>query len=587
MSLVGTTMLGVTDGAAPAVLSDLLIILAAAGVVAIITQRVRLAIIPAYLLTGVIIGPGALGIISGPERIDAISELALILLMFGIGLHMDLSMLRRDMRRLVTTGIAAVTFSIAVLWPVSMIGGLSAPAALTVGIALSMSSTAVVLRLLQLRRELHHTSGRLTFAILIIQDLATIIVLMILPPLARWNGTGSAGVLERATGTDTSPLVQILFSGGIAMVGIGALLLVGKYILPRVLLEAARQRSGEAMIVVSTAAALGAAALTNTLGISPALGAFLGGFMLSSTPFRHHLSGQISTIRDLFSAVFFTAIGMTVGVDAAIAHFPYVIAGAVGLLALKGLMIALGVWISGATGNLSLRVGLVLCQGGEFGIVILEAASSDGLGLLQRDEMSVIIAMIVLSLMVTPAIIALAPSLDRHLPSLPAPKHNLTGWSSTKDQQQSEPSATGGLHVIVAGFGLVGRAVADSLTAKGGHVTIVEMNPTTVQTQRRLGRRIEFGDISNPDVLESAGIHDADALILTFPDEAMVLRACHTARRMKGDLVIIARLNYVAKGMAATELGADAVVVEELAAAKEMEREVLLHLGPLLAPKAT
>ncbi len=568
-------------------LRDLLIILAAAGVVAVVMHRVRLAIIPAYLLTGALIGPGGLGFVNSAERVQTIADLAIILLLFGIGLHMDVSVLRSSMTRLLLSGAGAIVLCTLAIWPLALLLGVSAPSALTIAIALAMSSTAVVLRIIQDRRQLSQPDGRLCFAILIFQDMASVVALLMLPPLARWNGRAHFSEASAVIGTSLPQSQHFLLSGVLAVSSIAFIILAGRYILPKLLFEAARQKSSESMTVVSIAAALGAAGLTQMVGLSPALGAFLGGFLLSSTPFRHQLAGQVATIRDLFSAVFFTAIGMSLGLDIVFTSLPVVIIGALLLLIVKAIMIGLACWLSGNSGNLSIKVGLMLAQAGEFSIVVLSAAAlvtGDGPALVDSKTMGIVISMIVLTLIATPAVINGAKALDARLKPIPAPP-----WgpqSRRAEGAAQEGAATTGepalrrRSVIVAGFGLVGRVVADNLTLNGAQVTIVEMNPATVKTQTRLGRNIVFGDVSDPQVLESAGVHDADALILTIPDEERVLRACHVARQANHSIFIVARTSYVSKGMLATNLGANEVVIEELATAEAMERMIARILVP-------
>jgi CPA2 family monovalent cation:H+ antiporter-2 len=571
-------------------LKDLLIILAAAGVVAVAMHRLRLAIIPAYLLTGALIGPGGLGFVNSAERVQTIADLAIILLLFGIGLHMDVSVLRSSMTRLLLSGASAIVLCTLAIWPLALLLGVSAPSALTIAIALAMSSTAVVLRIIQDRRQLSQPDGRLSFAILIFQDLASVVALLMLPPLARWNGRAHFSEASAAMGTSLPQSQHFLLSGVLAVSSIAFIILAGRYILPRLLFEAARQKSSESMTVVSIAAALGAAGLTQMVGLSPALGAYLGGFLLSSTPFRHQLAGQVATIRDLFSAVFFTAIGMSLGLDIVFTSLPVVIIGALLLLVVKTIMIGLSCWLSGNSGNLSIKVGLMLAQAGEFSIVVLSAAAlvaGEGPALVDSKTMGIVISMIVLTLIATPAVINGAMALDARLKPIPAPpwgpqSRRAEGAAQAGAAAAGEPSLRR-RSVIVAGFGLVGRVVADNLTMNGAQVTIVEMNPATVKTQTRLGRNIVFGDVSDSEVLESAGVHEADALILTIPDEERVLRACHVARQANHSIFIVARTSYVSKGMLATNLGANEVVIEELATAEAMERMIARILPPALA----
>ncbi|MFM9958523.1 MAG: cation:proton antiporter [Phycisphaerales bacterium] len=556
------------------ILRDLLLILAAAGVVAVLAQRLRLPTIPAYLITGTLIGPGAVGLVHDAKSVEDISNLAIILLMFGIGLHMDLSVLRDTLRRAIIATVLLTTICAAALWPVGAIMKLSTPSNISVGIALAISSTVVVLRILSERRELNKAEGRLSTAVLVLQDLVAIALLLVLPPLAKWNGTGTAGVLASADELSAwGVALEMGINALIAMLGVAALVGFGKFILPWALEQAAkRANSGEVTTVISIAAALGAAGITQIVGLGPALGAFLAGFMLSLTMFRHQLGSQIGAVRDLFAAVFFTAVGMSVDLQVLWDNLPQIALMTVLMLGIKAVVIGLVLWGTGATGNLAFRGGVYLAQAGEFSIVILTVCVSDRLKLLTPEQAGQIVSVVVLSLILTPAMVLGAVKIGARLPAIdtaPWARRHVGGATS-----EVAGFVRGKKHAIIAGYGLVGRAVADELKKMQITSTIVEMNPSTVKRQATLGRPIIFGDIAAPEILESAGIHDADALILTIPDEESVLRACKQARQMHPDIPIIARCNFVSQGVLAAGLGASGVVVEEMATAKEMERVV-------------
>ncbi|HVZ93053.1 MAG TPA: cation:proton antiporter [Phycisphaerales bacterium] len=577
--------LAVSNHAAPPIFAELVIILLAASVVAILLQRLKFATIPAYLICGTIIGPGAIGLVRDPERVRQVADVALILLLFGVGLHLDLHALSLGVRKTLAVAAGAFAICVLLLWPLGMLLGISAPAALTAAMAVSMSSTAVVLRVLQQRHELGHPDGRLSVAILIVQDLLAIVVMMILSPIARWESGATSTGAKAATGGATSAapavsappqsdltiLQDLLLQGGIALAGVALLFLLGRFVVPRILNEAAKLKSLEVITVVSAATALGAAVLTQFVGLNPALGAFLAGFLLAATPFRHHLGGQVSAFRDVFAAVFFTAMGMSLSPVAFFKNLPMVIGVTLVILVIKTLVIGICCWLGGSTPRVSMRVGVALAQAGEFSVVIVAAASTQAMGLLDERVVALLLAAIIVSLMATPGLIHLAGSFAKKFPSKP-----LVPWASAPVPHRGHGPAHVELkgHAIIAGFGLVGRVVADKLKSMGVEVTIVEMNPGTIEKQTRLGRSIIFGDIANPDVLESAGVTDANALILTIPDEETVLGACRVAKGMNPDIQIVARTSYMSKGITAATLGATGVVVEEMATAEAMEKTV-------------
>ena len=579
-------------GTESALLVHLVVILAAAGTVAVIASRLRMATVPAYLITGVLIGPGALGLVHDPEEVQSIGSLAIVLLMFGIGLHFDLTALRGALRQMLGGALGSILVTIAVLWPLLLALGIQAPAALVVAMALSLSSTAVVMRIFQQKRWMQRVSGRLSLAILVVQDLAVIAMLILLPPIARWAGV-RGGTIDDDAGDSMGVVVEVLLEGMIAMGGIGGLLIFGRVALPWLLRLASGSGGTEVLMVVSVAFAIGAAALTTVVGLSPELGAFLGGFLLSSTPFRHHLSGQIGTIRDLFIAIFFTVLGMRLEVHTLLEHFAVILGSVVALLVIKTVVIGASCWIIGATAGVGAKVGLSLSQAGEFGLVVLIVAatlSDADSQLIEPVIIEQVIAVIILSLIVTPILIDLGDRLVATGALTKTAPWIRGGAMVDADQRKivdDAPADAHRPHVIVAGFGVVGRAVCDRLSLTDATVTVVDLNVETVRRQRTLGRSMVFGDVSDPEVLESAGIHHAEALVLTIPDENAVLRACRVAKRMHPDVFIIARTNFLSRAMVAHNLGANETVVEEMATAEKMDQLVVRVLEGMGArPKA-
>jgi CPA2 family monovalent cation:H+ antiporter-2 len=553
-------------GSAPPLVVDLLVVLAVASVVALALRRLRLEPIPAYLVAGVFIGPSALGWISSADSLDAISRLAIVLLMFGIGLHLDLRSIGRGAGWLLAAGTTTTLVSVAGGFPVALAFGLDMKAALAVAMAMSLSSTAVVLRILAARRELHTVSGRLTMTTLIVQDLLVIPMLAlvgILAPMEEGEAGGWLDGLHPATGL----LVRVL--------GVALVVIVGKWVLPRLLEEAARSRSDEVMTGLSVAAALGAAAVTQALGFSPELGAFLAGFVLAGTTFKHQLSGQIGPARDLFIAVFFTSVGMAVPPGALAEWWWVILLGAGATLALKALFIGAGAWAIGAPASVAVVAALSLCQAGEFSLILLSI--SETRGLIGETTGDVASAIIVLTLIATPGLMGLGRRISARAIDWPhAP------WLMNcpmNEREQDAPAADAAFKpAIVCGFGVVGRAVCDELDQAGVRVTLIEMNPQTVRTQQRLGRRAIYGDASNPEILDAAGVREAGALIVTIPDEEAAVRACATARRINPDLFIALRTNFAGRGLIARAAGADFVVVEEIAVAEAMQRQIMERL---------
>ncbi|MCC6676278.1 MAG: cation:proton antiporter [Phycisphaerales bacterium] len=573
---------------------DLMVILATAAAVATIFRRLKLETIPGYIIAGAMVGPHALGLIKDPENITQISGLATILLMFGIGLMLEVDALRSGMVPILVIGTASTVAFTAVAWPGAMLlGGWSAPVALTVAMAWAMSSTAVALRIMYDRRELRQIHGRICLGVAIVQDLAAVIVLAVLPPIASWAGAGMEGAVG-AVGKDSglSAPVRLVGSAALGIGGVSALLVAGRVVLPRVLREVVKdgQGSSELVLIVSSAIALAAALATGYLGFSPELGAFLAGFMLGFTPFRHQLAGQVAPVRDLLMAVFLTSVGLAIDGRILLENWWQIGLGVAGLMVLKGVVLAAASWAAGATGAVSTLVGFYLFNAGEFALVILGAAGEQGI--LSPGVSAVAVSIAVISLVLTPLLVGVAHRVSGRAGRIaPAPWLRVSALRDLHGPAGGGAGGGGGVggvggggvgaeaspfgRVIIAGFGPIGANLAERFRRLGVPHTIIELNPATVRRQTRLGRSIIYGDVTNPEVLESAGVREADAIILTIPDEEAMLRACEVIRNLSPRIFIAVRTNFLSRAIMARDKGADHVTVEEMETAQAMEREVV------------
>lgn len=700
---------GDDTGATQAIAVDLFVIFGSAAIAAILLKRLRIAIIPGYFLAGMLVGPGGMGLVSEGETLEMISYFAVILLLFGIGMHLDLDLLKREMGPMLIAGLGSCAVTAGIGFGIAVAFGVSAPAALAVGMAFSLSSTAVVMRIIAQRRDLRRPHGRLALAILIIQDLAVIVMLALLPLLASWGASSAAesgeatptppiaaaeaapadaaapdraasagaGDVEQAGGETAAldggaeadmdtlrdgrapadeeieaigevaggPLVapedtvpEAARRMAIKLAGAAVILAIGLIVLPRVVEEAAGGGSNEVLTVVGLAVAIGAAAATKWLGFSAELGAFVGGLLLSTSLFRHQLAGSLSTLRDIFLAVFFVSIGMRLDLAMLIEYWWVLLVGGLVVCVIKTLVIGAFAWGVGAGVGTAAIVGLSLAQAGEFTIVFVQAAERRGV--VDSDLAAFSIAVVVITLFLTPGLIGLAyrigPRLDRHFsvrapwvkrlkpspdapiasivptdaetdPDVPAPQpprrrasspvsgdgtpgaaadedvdaHGGNGASGgtpeDDDSADATPAGDDGRpprHAIVAGYGNIGRAVVDELERLGIHCVVIELNAFTVRSERRRGRTMLYGDVSDPEVLESAGVEHARGLFITIPDDDAAVRACRVARELHPPLFIATRTHFPGPGERAREAGADHVSVDEEVSAADMRRAI-------------
>lgn len=596
---------------------QLIVILGAAALVATLFQRLKLEAIPGYLVAGVLVGPSVLGLVRDSGSVEDIAHIAVVMLMFGIGLHLDVSSMKRGLVHILALGIGtSLVFAMIGAGGLILLG-VSPPTATLMGLVFALSSTAVFVRVIAMRRELRSVHARVGLGVNIVQDMLAVVVLAVIPGLARWAGV-AANVPHDPTSFDGLPAwLETLLRAGVGLGGVTLMLVVGRYLLPRVLALVARTGSGELMLVCSGALAFGAAGLTTLLGFSAEMGAFLAGFLLASTPFRFQLSGMLAPVRDLLMAVFFVTVGMKVNGATLMQDWWMIGLGAVAVITIKTLVLGVGGWLAGMSAPTALLMAVYLGSAGEFALVAIDSASESGMlsQKAQGDAVGVaIVSLIVLPLLVSPAH-RFAARLSRFgLSPLTRSKalremgghhghadgradgdvgrahdagsaHDGAGGDDHGDSAASAAvDAASRRRVIIAGFGPVGRTLADRFATRGIGVTVIELNPRTVQRQASLGRRIVYGDVTNPEVLESAGLREADAVIVTIPDEDSMFRAVTQVRSQAPDVFLAVRVGFLSSAFRAQTLGADHATVEEVATAMTMEREVLAELDRRCPP---
>lgn len=565
------TLLAFADAAHPA-MEDLAIVLAVAGLAVIIMGRFGMATIPAFLVAGAVSGPYALGLIHSPDTLATISDLAIILMLFSIGLHLDPHEIRTGSKWMFMAAALSILVSIAALWPLAMLWGLGAAPALAVAMALSLSSTALVTRRLMKQRALRLPAGRLAIIVLVMQDLAVPLMLIVLSLLVHSTVQSTDSTLALPE-HEPAGWLAMARSAAMSLGGLGVLIVVGRWLLPRMLKSAAAIGGDEVLLTLGLAAAIGFSLLTQLLGFSYELGAFLAGLILGSTPFRLQLGALLSPARDFFLAVFFTTLGMAINPAALADLWLAIILGSLALASIKSVAIAASAWAAGATGPVASTTGLTLAQGGEFSLVLLQAASAAAL--LTVDQTSAAVAIVVISLILAPLPILASTRLERLASKLPRPP-----WLRVPPPQ-STPTSDSAPHehrVIIAGFGPVGQVAAEALEGLDLHITVIELNPATVHTHSALGRNVVFGDVSRTEVLEAAGVPEAHAIIITIPDERAAMRACQHAKELNPKIRVIARFPFLGKGLLAKSMGADEIVVDEVATASVLQRLVVEYL---------
>ena len=553
-------------------LGNLSILFVSVGITAIGGQRLKIPLIPAYMICGIIVGPHVLGLISSADTFEQVSRIAVLLLLFGVGLELHVSALGKDLLRMVSAALLSCLLIAAVTWPIGYFFGLNPAQSIAVGLIFSLSSTAVALRYLGEKRELFSAHGRWTLAILVTQDLLVIFILAVLPMILSWHAVLSdAPEFSNYTSFDISDNISQLIKTLLMLI---AFTVASKLLLPRILRESLRNRSLELMMIVGISIALSAAWITHTIGLSEEMGAFFVGFLLADSPFRHQLTNQIAPLRDIFMALFFITIGMNLDVPIVISAFGAVTAVVVITIAMKFLAIAFSTWLFGATAGLSLCVAAFLAHAGEFSLVLLATIHSQNI--LNENQFSLLIASVIVSIILTPFLFRLSRKLHKlgvHFPNAPWVARDLD------DRQENASHNSLPNQVIIVGFGPIGQSAMKALSQANVAHSVVELNPSTVEQHAKLNCHMVFGDAGHPAVLELAGIETAQLLLITIPDADRASLIAATARSMSPNLTITSRCPLQAKVQKLKDAGVDHIIVDELSAAtlfiQVIERRIL------------
>jgi glutathione-regulated potassium-efflux system protein KefB len=464
-----------------------LVLLAAAVLSVPIARRIGLPAIVAYLVAGIIIGPSGLAAFGTPESIIPVSELGVVMLLFLIGLELELGRLVAMRRAIFGLGAAQLTLTAIVIGALAYGAGLvDWRGAIVAGLALALSATAIALQILEERGQLQQDYGQRAFAILLFQDMAVVPLLAALPLLAR----GNAGVHAE------------LSDGLRAMAVIGAaialIVVAGRYLLNPFFRLLAQTGSREVMTAAALLVVLGAALVMQTAGMSMALGAFLAGVMLAESNYRHELEADIEPFRGLLLALFFMGIGMTIDMAIVRANLWLIVSAAIIITVLKAAIVWLLFRDTCSHRGDALRAGSVLTGAGEFAFVLIPLGGS--LGALDARQASVLTAIAAITMLLGPLVATGTEALLRRV-ARPA------------DREPDDFSEAHG-SVLVIGFGRFGQIVSQCLLAEGTDVTTIDNDPEMIQQAARFGFKVYYGDGTRLDVLRAAGAVEAGLIAI-------------------------------------------------------------------------
>ena len=520
--------------------------LGAAAIAVPIFNRLKLGSILGYLAAGVAVGPFGLGILHQEEGVFHIAELGVVLFLFVIGLELSLSRLWSMRKQIFGLGAAQMILTGLVIASLFVFAGvMPTPAAAIAGASLAFSSTAFALQWIKDRGELTTPYGRQSFSVLLFQDLSVIPLLAAIPFVAGVSGEGNA--MEAAA----------------KAVGVVALIIiVGKFGLDRAFRLVASSGSREAF----AASALFTVALVSLAvawaGLSMALGAFLAGVMLAESSFKHQIETDIEPFRGLLLGLFFISIGMRLDLSVIVQFWPVVIGGALGLVAVKSVILFGLSRMMRAGREASLKSAAVLSQGGEFSLVVFTLGVAAAL--FTSQQATLMAAIVTLSMALTPLLFSLAGRMAREDEDDGA---GLAGPEAGSD------------HAIIVGFGRVGQIVSQVLRNSGVDIIAIDRNPSHIRNAERFGFTVYFGDGARLDVLESAGAANAKAIVLCMDDTQAVNHAAQMLREKYPNIMIAAIAHDRIHEIDLRKLGPDLIVRETLESSIVMARETLARMG--------
>lgn len=531
-------------------LKETAIFLGAALLAVPLFRRMKLGAVLGYLAAGLIIGPGVLRLVTEVENILDFAELGVVLLLFVIGLELQparLWVLRRSVFGLGGAQVAATALALGL---VGVALGLTWQAATVTGFALAMSSTAFVLQVLAERKQLTTRYGRSAFAILLFQDLSVIPLLALIPLLATAPAGADVG----------NPWLAALK----AVAVIAAIIYGGRLLLRPAFDVVARTGISEIFTAAALFVVIGVSLLTTSVGLSMSLGAFLAGVLLADSEYRHELEAAIEPFKGLLLGLFFISVGMSVDLGVIARDPGMIFVAVVGLMLVKAVIVFGIARLAGHASEAARNLAAALSQGGEFAFVLLSLAA--GHRIVDPVLADRLVVIVTLSMAATPLALMLNDRLSRRLERSKAEER-----FDTIDDERTP--------VIIAGFGRVGQIVGRILRLKNIPFTALDGNPAQVETVRRFGTKVYYGDASRMDLLRSAGADRARILVLAIDDVEASIRTAETVRRNFPDLAIYARARNRFHAYRLMDLNCELIERETFRSSLHMAEEVLIGLG--------
>ena len=535
--------------------ANLLIIFAASLVVIALFQRLRLPPVLGYLCVGLMIGPSAFNWVNESEDLPDLAELGVVFLLFSLGLEFSLTKMLALRRVVFGLGSLQVLGTAILLGGLLMLLGMSTTPALLLGAGLSLSSTAIVSKELGSLGEIFSSHGQNAIAVLLFQDVVAVLLLTMVPVFAGSSDQAWYWALPLTLGK-----TGVLFVG---------LLLVSRWILPRLFHEVAAARSAELFVLLALVIVLLTAWLTHLLGLSPALGAFLAGMLLGESHYRHQIEADIRPFRDILLGVFFVSIGMLIDLQLFASHGLLILGLTLGLLLLKGSVVALLVKWRGSDGETAWRSGLALAQGGEFCFALMAQMQQNKL--MPADFGGLLLAATFCSMLLTPLLLRAAPRIAIYLHRKPNEEAKLEEISALNADLHQ--------HVVICGYGRVGQSIGRALRNAQQPYIALDTDPVRVQEAAVEETCVHYGDSRRGEMLVAIGLERARLLVIAVDQTDIALLILKEARRLNASVPILVRTRDDSQLAELKASGASEVVPELLESSLMLVSHALIMVG--------
>jgi CPA2 family monovalent cation:H+ antiporter-2 len=537
-------------------LSLLLLLTAAVGAVAL-ARRFKLPAMLGYLAIGMVLGPHGAQMIGESSEVETFAEFGVVFLMFSIGLEFSLARLKAMRSLVLGFGSAQMLLTAAGTMLVTWFGyGQGWKAGLAVGLAVAMSSTAIVAKMLSERFELHSRSGRQTMGVLLFQDIAVVPCLILLPALAQPEGN-----LLRQLGLASLQAAVLLL----------VLIWVGQRLMKRLFDAVAHHRSEELFVLATLWIVVGLAWATGQAGLSLALGAFVGGMLISETVYRHQVEADIRPFRDVLLGLFFVTVGMLLDVGFVIDNFLALALAVMLLVAGKGIVVLLIALAARNTPDTALRTSAQIAQAGEFGLVLIQLAFAQKL--IRDDVFQVTLAAMLVSMFLAPFLIERVARLGGEMAR--------GDWAHKAKAIYEVATSAFGMedHVILCGYGRTGEQIGQFLAAENIPFLALDIDPSAVKRAIPEGGKVVFGGADRIEVLKAAGLMRARAVVIAYPDTQSAERVLRVVRQHRTDIPVVVRAPDDSEVDKLKRAGATEVIPEVLEGSLMIAAETLAQLG--------